>query len=141
MDDSYVIIDTGFWIALADRSDAFHGRAVKALKTIQNRRWITTWPVLTEASHYFIQWNDKEFLQFFKNLSLEICEIFPLTSHHLTRIYDLIEKYRDLPMDLADASLVILAEEIGNGDIVSTDLRDFISYRWKNRHPFNNLIK
>jgi predicted nucleic acid-binding protein len=49
-------------------------------------------------------------------------------------------KYRSLPMDLADASLVIAAEESGSGDILSTDERDFRSYRWTNRKPFRNLL-
>src|SRR5690606_41583683 len=52
----------------------------------------------------------------------------------------LIGKYVDLPMDLADASLVILAEELGHGNILSTDRRDFQAYRWKNHHPFKNLL-
>ena len=51
-----------------------------------------------------------------------------------------MEKYRGLPMDLADASLVILAEDSGSGDIFSTDQRDFGTYRWKNRKPFKNLL-
>ena len=49
-------------------------------------------------------------------------------------------EYRDLPMDLADASLVILAEEVGSKRILSTDERDFRTYRWKNRRPFKNLL-
>jgi len=43
-------------------------------------------------------------------------------------------------MDLANGSLVVLAEGIGHGRIVSTDQRDFNSYRWKNREPFRNLL-
>jgi uncharacterized protein len=43
-------------------------------------------------------------------------------------------------MDLADASLVILAEESGTGDILSTNARDFGAYRWKSRKPFRNLL-
>jgi predicted nucleic acid-binding protein len=42
--------------------------------------------------------------------------------------------------DLADASLVLLAEKLGHGRILSTDLRDFGAYRWKNREPFQNLL-
>lgn len=52
-----------------------------------------------------------------------------------------MEKYRDLPMDLADASLVIAAEELGSGRILSTDERDFHAHRWKQRRPFRNLLK
>jgi len=36
-----------------------------------------------------------------------------------------MQKYRDLPMDLADVSLVILREELGHGQILSVDYRDF----------------
>jgi hypothetical protein len=43
-------------------------------------------------------------------------------------------------MDLADASLVVLAEELGHGRILSTDQRDFGTYRWKEREPFENLL-
>lgn len=43
-------------------------------------------------------------------------------------------------MDLADASLVMAAEKIGQGNILSTDRRDFDTYRWKNRKPFHNLL-
>jgi predicted nucleic acid-binding protein len=45
-----------------------------------------------------------------------------------------------MPMDFADASLVVLAEHLGHGKIVSTDRRDFGAFRWKNRHPFDNLL-
>ncbi|WP_254449556.1 hypothetical protein [Anabaena sp. UHCC 0253] len=51
-----------------------------------------------------------------------------------------MEKYKDLPMDLADSSLVILAEELGHGQILSVDYRDFNTYRWKNTEPFDNLF-
>ncbi|AKE64998.1 hypothetical protein N0824_04196 [Microcystis sp. 0824] len=51
-----------------------------------------------------------------------------------------MKQYQSLPMDLADASLVILAEELGNGRILSIDNRDFNTYRWKNKKPFINLF-
>jgi hypothetical protein len=39
-----------------------------------------------------------------------------------------------------DASLVVLAEALGEGRIISTNTRDFHAYRWKSRHPFQNLL-
>jgi hypothetical protein len=51
-----------------------------------------------------------------------------------------MRQYADLPMDLADASLLILAENPGRGRIASTDQRDFRAYRWKTRNPFQNLL-
>ena len=50
-------------------------------------------------------------------------------------------RYAKLPMDLADASLVVLAEQLGTGRILSTDERDFGADRWKNRKPFQNLLQ
>lgn len=66
--------------------------------------------------------------------------VFDLKPEHCPRIEELMQKYRDLPMDLADASLVILAEHLGHGRILSVDQRDFNTYRWKNTHPFDNLF-
>lgn len=70
----------------------------------------------------------------------ELFSVFSLTQPHLPRIQQLMVQYADLPMDLADASLVLLAEHLGDGRIVSTDRRDFHTYRWKNHHPFTNLL-
>lgn len=50
-------------------------------------------------------------------------------------------KYAALPMGPADASLLLLAEHLGHGRILSTDSRDFGAYRWKNRKPFHNLLE
>lgn len=43
-------------------------------------------------------------------------------------------------MDLADASLVLLAEHLGHGRVLSTDRRDFETYRWKHHEPFGNVL-
>jgi len=70
----------------------------------------------------------------------QYCQIFSLSESRIKRCTSLMDKYRDLPMDLTDASLVVLAEELGSGAILSTDKRDFNAYRWKNTHPFQNLL-
>jgi predicted nucleic acid-binding protein len=67
-------------------------------------------------------------------------ELFELQPRHFPTLLKLMQKYRDLPMDLADASLVVAAEELGSGRILSTDRRDFGAHRWKNRRPFKNLL-
>lgn len=43
-------------------------------------------------------------------------------------------------MDLADASLLLLAEHLGHGKILSTDIRDFNIYRWQQRKLIKNLM-
>jgi predicted nucleic acid-binding protein len=68
------------------------------------------------------------------------CQVPQEPDNALAHAAALMRRYRDLPMDLADASLVILAEQLGEGRILSTDLRDFAGYRWKNTRPFTNLL-
>lgn len=67
-------------------------------------------------------------------------EIFHLSHDNLTRIIELMEKYADLPMDFADASLVVLAEEIKESRILTTDFKDFTIYRWQDNKKFDILI-
>jgi len=58
----------------------------------------------------------------------------------IRRLAELTRHYADLPMDLADGSLMILAEALGHERILSTDLLEFQTYRWKKHHPFENLL-
>ncbi len=135
-----IIADTGFWLALANRSDTHHARARAALAKHRGP-YISTWPVMTETCHLLASClgTDAE-LAFIQSAALGAFEIFALDPTHLPRIERLMEKYRALPMDLADASLVLLAEQSDCGDILSTDAREFGAYRWKNRKPFRNLL-
>lgn len=136
-----ILVDTGFWLALANRSDAAHERARLALARHRGP-FITTWPVMTETCHLLASrlGCDAE-LAFVRSAVAGAFEIFRLDLDHLPRVEVLMVKYRNLPMDLADASLVIAAEELGSGRILSTDRRDFGAYRWKSRKPFKNLLE
>lgn len=141
MKSQFIIIDTGFLVALHIKNDKFHKRSVEVSGKIKHRKWITTWPVMVETCHFFVQKNNIQAAMLLINL-LEsgLLELFQIERKHFSSIKTLLLKYEDLPMDLADASLVILAQELNSGDIVSTDQRDFKTYRWKNHHPFHNLL-
>jgi predicted nucleic acid-binding protein len=136
-----LIIDSGFFVALLSKSDQFHHDAIALRKKIEHKKWITTWPVLTETTHLLAFQGARQGIAGL----LEMYErggynLFSLTKSHMPKVKLLLDKYKDLPMDLADATLVILAEELGHGDIVSTDRRDFNAYKWKNHKPFKNLF-
>lgn len=79
-------------------------------------------------------------LKFIENYRQELFQVFDLPKNKGARLAQLMQQYADLPMDLADASLVILAEHLGEGRIFSVDQRDFNTYRWNNTHPFQNLL-
>lgn len=135
-----IIADTGFWLALLNKGDRHHQAAAAALKTL-NEPLISTWPVLTETCHLLNSRLGSHAQQrFITSLEQGICQLFELGEQHLSRISQLTENHQDLPMDLADASLVVLAEQLGDGRILSTDNRDFGAYRWKNTKPFENLL-
>ncbi len=135
-----IIADTGYWVALFNRADRHHERARTVSRSLRERL-VTTWPVLTELTHLLASHGHGELARRF----LERCfagavDIFDLDAEARPRVVELMHRYAALPMDLADASLVILAERPGHGRILSTDGRDFESYRWKCRHPFENLL-
>ena len=135
-----IIADTGFWLALANRGDRYHGAATWALSEF-DEPLITTWPVMTETCHLLLsRLSSRAQIVFMKSFTSGAFEVFQLRDEHGSRMVHLMKKYGELPMDLADASLVVLAEALGHGRIFSTDRRDFRTYRWKNRKPFENLL-
>lgn len=135
-----IAVDTGFLFALLDKSDAWHSRAARHAPTAQEG-WITTWPVLTETTHLMTSRLGTRFAQ---ALMAEVADggivVWDIAPDQIGRIPEMMERYATLPMDLADASLVLLAEHLGHGRILTTDQRDFSSYRWKTRKPFHNLL-
>ena len=135
-----ILVDTGAWLALVGRGDAFHERCTEFFR--RNREpLMTTYPVLVECVHLmFSRIGVLRTLVWVETLATHGVGVFVMAVDHLPRLTALMRQYADLPMDLADASLVLLAEEIGEGRIVSTDQRDFHAYRWKNQHPFRNLL-
>ena len=135
-----IIADTGFWVALGSKKDKYHDVAILAAKLLPYDP-MTTWPVITETFYLLQKYQGVKSAQLFlEQIGQGSVAIFPIESRHLGPIRALVGKYADLPMDLADASLVILAEELGHGRILSTDQRDFNAYRWKNHKPFENLL-
>lgn len=136
-----IIIDSGFFIALLNKNDQYHKAAKKLIKSLPNKKWVSTWAVMTEVTHMLV----KERSYRAMHELLDLCEkggltLFHIETHHISRLKQIMQKYQNLPVDLADASLIILAEELGHGEIVSTDLRDFETYRWKNHKPFTNFF-
>ncbi len=136
-----VLADTGFWLALANRRDRHHAQAGAALARLKEPL-VTTWPVLTETSHLLVaRLGSDALFKFMESATRGAFQLFSLEPRHFPTLLALMQKYRELPMDLADASLVVAAQELGSGRILSTDRRDFGTYRWKNRRPFKNLLE
>jgi predicted nucleic acid-binding protein len=120
------LVDAGLLIALFDKSDSYHTRAVSFLKHSPGLL-ITTWPVITEVSH-MLDFSTKTQINFLKWINRGGLQIFDLEFYHLIRMIELSEKFTDVPMDLADATLIVASEAKGITKIASID-SDFYVYR------------
>jgi uncharacterized protein len=138
--NKHLIIDTGFFVALGNINDQYHKKAVALLDHLPKRQWVTTWPILTEVCHLLQRSASASVHAFLQNLEKGAFSVFSISEMEYPILTTIMHQYKDLPMNLADASLVLLANHLNNGDILSTDYRDFNTYRWKNQHPFNNLF-
>ena len=97
--------------------------------------------MITEVCHILLNRQGiRAQLSFMQMYQLGVFKVFELQNNHKNRAVELMQQYSDLPMGFADVSMVILAEHIGHGKILSTDHRDFHTYRWKNNQPFQNLL-
>ncbi|WP_375580487.1 PIN domain-containing protein [Marivirga tractuosa] len=121
-----ILIDAGPLIALFDRSDKHHLKAISFLKTLE-RGLITTWPVITETSH-MLSFSTKAQANFLEWIERGGLKIFELEHDKISRLSELTRKYDDVPMDLADASLIVASEVKGVHQIASID-SDFYIYR------------
>jgi|SRR5690554_6820721 len=120
------LIDAGPLIALFDRDDKFHVPVKDFLKKYEGRLY-TTWPVITEVLH-MLDFSIETQIDFLKWVSIGAIEVKQIDMADISRIIDLSEKYSDVPMDFADACLIIISETEGIKEIISID-SDFYIYR------------
>ncbi len=129
-----LLLDTGPLVALLDRSERSHSTCVEFFRGFSGRL-VTTEPVLTEAVYllgpsFAMQ---KPVLEFFLKGGAEIIQQTP---ESLRRALQLMEKYQDVPMDFADATLVALAEERSISAVFTLDRRGFTTFRIHSRKAF-----
>jgi uncharacterized protein len=120
------LVDAGPLIALFDKDDQYHGRVLSFIK--KNRATlISTWAVITEVTH-MLDFSTKTQINFLTWINRGGLQIFDLEFYHLIRIIELTEKFKDVPMDFADATLIVASEAKEITKIASID-SDFYVYR------------
>ena len=129
-----LLLDTGALVSLLDRSQSFHSEFATFFE-----RWrgpvVSTEAVLTEATHLLarVPGGPRACCDFFLEGG---AVLVPSSPASLRRCRELIHVYRDLPMDFADATLVVLAEELRTSLVLTTDRRDFGIYRIEGKRKF-----
>jgi len=129
-----LLLDTGALVSLLDRTQRDHQACTRFFESWEGSV-LSSEAVLTEATHLLggIPGGRRACLDFFLAGG---AVLVPATPASLRRARELINQYASLPMDYADATLVVLAEEIGSDVIFTTDRRDFGVYRIRGRRPF-----
>ena len=124
-----ILLDTGPVVALFDKDDRYHALCLETLKRVQEPL-LTTWPIITEC-FYLLDFSShiQESLWLF--IERGGLKIHPLEKEHYPLCRNLMRRYKDLPMDLADATLVALAGALGIRRVFTLDHKDFSIYRFK----------
>ncbi len=132
-----LLLDTGALVSLLDRSQKRH-ETYASFFGEWDRPVVSTEAVLTEATHLLgsLKGGRQACIDFFLSGG---AVLVPATKASLRRSRDLVDQYSDLPMDYADATLVVLAEELGSNLVFTTDRRDFAVYRIRGRRRFEIL--
>jgi len=132
-----LLLDTGAFVALVDRSESRHVDCVTVLEN-WSRPIVTTEAVLTETL-YLVgpAWEAQQvcFEFFVRGAFL----LIPSSQKSLQRVAALMKKYRDAPMDFADATLVALGEDLQTDQVFTLDRRGFSVYRLPGKRPFHIL--
>ncbi len=127
-----VIVDTGPLVAFLDRREAHHGWMAEQARTLA-LPWLLCEAVLAESWHLLrrLPAAQDALLEMVENglLKVEFALSDDIEAVHLLR-----QKYRDIPMSLADACLVRMAEKFDDHAICTLD-SDFTVYRKHGRHP------
>ena len=131
------IIDSGPLIALFDRSDKYHKSVLDFMKSYKGKL-ITSWAVITEVSH-MLDFNLQVQIDFLKWCEIGGIEVYNISQDEISKIRIMMEKYIDIPMDLADGTLMYIANKENIKNIVSID-SDFDIYRTLKKQSLDNLL-
>jgi len=131
-----VLLDTGVIVALLDRSEKFHEACAAAIRELQ-ASLITCEAVIAESC-YLLRSLSGAPETVLENVVAGIFQVPFQLSREAIRVRQVLRKYRDGKIDLADACLIRLAEEFETGDILTLD-KNFAVYRWSKNKPFRIL--
>jgi predicted nucleic acid-binding protein len=129
-----ILLDTGPVVAFFDRDDQYHTLCLETLRRVKEPL-LTTCPVIA-GCFYLLDFSPKVQEDLWLFIERGGLEIFPLEKEHYPLCRDLMRRYKKLPMDLADATLVALAEALRISRVFTLDHKDFSIYRIKQTRRF-----
>lgn len=131
-----ILCDAGVLLCLVDRTQPKH-KAYKSVVMRLANPLVTTWSCLTEAMYLALHRGGWQMQKQLGQLLLDkLLTVYKIQESDYSRLLVLMEQYRDRPMDLADATLVLVAEKTGYRQILTLD-SDFLFYRIGDRNTFD----
>jgi uncharacterized protein len=131
------LIDAGPLIALFNKNDKYHEKIKEFIKNYKGLL-TTSWPAITEVCH-MLDFNICAQIDFLKWIKLGGLKVEDIETEEIGKIIELSEKYSDIPMDLADATLIIISERLGVKEIITID-SDYYIYRTTEREMLINIF-
>lgn len=131
-----ILCDAGVLLCLVDPTQSQHEVYARAMVHL-SKPMLTTWSCLTEAMYLALHrggWRMQR--QLGRMLTDRLLVVYDIQATDYDRLLSLMERYRDRPMDLADATLVLAAEKTGYSQILTLD-SDFLFYRINDRSSFD----
>ena len=126
-----ILVDAGPLVALIDSEDPYHAICVEVAAQLPNDPMLTTWPCFTEAMYLLGRSAGAPGQEsLWSSVERRAVRFWDIEPEYLARMAELMKQYRDLPMDVADASLVVAAEVTGLRKVFSLD-KHFRIYRLK----------
>jgi len=129
------LVDTGPFVAYVDHSDPQH-EAVAATLDPFTGQLATTGAVVTEVMSFLsdVEGGPATFAELLLESETRLVDL--TTADEILAAARLMERYADTPMDYADATLVLLGDELGVTDVLTLDRRGFSTYRTKKGRAF-----
>ena len=133
------LLDAGPLVAALDANDPAHPACSDALCGFVGQLH-TTDAVVVEAMHFLnrVRGGPELLVEFLEQSRTEIRPFVELA--HLGRAAQLMRKYADTPMDFADATLVLLAQEASIAEVLTLDRRGFSTFRFGGQKRFQLVL-
>ena len=132
-----ILVDTGPLVAILARRDQYHAICVEQLRSLRTPL-LTCWPVLTEAA-WLLRREPSAVRRLLEGIDAGLFSPLTLDQAAPAWIARLLDRYRKLRPQLADAALVYLAEREDITTVFTLDIRDFSVYRVGRDRPFRLL--
>ncbi len=134
-----IVLDTGGLYAALDANENLHGRAVAALVAATPPRVVSPF-VLTELDSLIAnRVGHQAEMALISEVTRGAYRLEPFSSEDLSHAERIMERYADLSIGLADASVVVLANRHKTLDLLCTDERHFRALRGPGGRPFRLL--